>query len=134
MNSWIFFEQIRPLVTRALDENWKDSESAILWYEHGWLAFEHLPFEIEIIRELGWIKNYDILHSNTPITTRLKNKIENNSTWEGTFYQSKWVKINLSWVILVFHFMCVAANESELFCMAHLTNFERFLYSSNLSF
>ena len=33
---------------------------------------------------------------------RLKKKIENNSTWEGAFYQSKWDKINSSWVILVF--------------------------------
>ena len=34
--------------------------------------------------------------------TRLKNKFENNLTWEGVFYQSEWVKINLSWVTLVF--------------------------------
>ena len=33
-----------------------------------------------------------------------------------------------------FHFMCVAANASELFCMVHLANIERFLYHSNLSF
>ena len=33
-----------------------------------------------------------------------------------------------------FHFMCVAANASELFCMAHLANIERFLYRSRLSF
>ena len=26
-----------------------------------------------------------------------------------------------------FHFMCTAANASELFCMAHLENNERFL-------
>ena len=30
--------------------------------------------------------------------------------------------------------MCVAANASELFCMAHLANNERFLHHSNLSF
>ena len=53
--------------------------------------------------------------------TRLKKKTENNSAWEGAFYQSDWVKINSSWVILVFHFMCVAANAFELFCMAYLT-------------
>ena len=35
-------------------------------------------------------------------STRLKNKIENNSTWEDAIYQSVWVKINSSWVILVF--------------------------------
>ena len=33
-----------------------------------------------------------------------------------------------------FNFMCVAANASELFCMAHLANIQRFLYQSNLSF
>ena len=33
-----------------------------------------------------------------------------------------------------FHFMCIAANASELFCMAHLSKIERFLYHSNLSF
>ena len=33
-----------------------------------------------------------------------------------------------------FAFMCVAANASELFCMAHLTNIQRFLYHFNLSF
>ena len=49
--------------------------------------------------------------------TRLKNKIENNSTSEVAFYQSEWVKINSSWVIIVFLFMCVAANAFELFCM-----------------
>ena len=61
----------------------------------------------------------------------LKNKIENNSTSEGLFYQSEWVKLsNFSFV----HIMCVAANACELFCMAHLANNERFLYHSNLSF
>ena len=33
-----------------------------------------------------------------------------------------------------FHFVCVAANASELFCMAHLANIERFLFHSSLSF
>ena len=33
-----------------------------------------------------------------------------------------------------FHFMCVAANASELLCMAHLANIEHFLFYSNLSF
>ena len=28
--------------------------------------------------------------------TRLKNKIENNSTWEDAFYQREWVKTNSS--------------------------------------
>ena len=30
-------------------------------------------------------------------------------------------------LILFFHFMCVTANASELFCLAHLENTERFL-------
>ena len=39
--------------------------------------------------------------------TRLKNKIEKNTSWEGTFYQSECVKINWIWVILVFSlYMC----------------------------
>ena len=38
------------------------------------------------------------------IYTRLKTKIENNSTWESAFYQSERAKINTSSVILVFSF------------------------------
>ena len=34
--------------------------------------------------------------------TRLKNKIENNLTWEIAFTQSKWAKINSSSVIFIF--------------------------------
>ena len=60
-------------------------------------------------------------------TIHLKNKIENNSTWESAFYQNEWVEINSSWVIFIFHSMCAAVNASELFCMAHLANIERFL-------
>ena len=33
-----------------------------------------------------------------------------------------------------FQFKFVAANVSELVCMTHLANNERFLYNSNLSF
>ena len=65
--------------------------------------------------------------------TRLKKKTENNSTWEGAFYQSEWVKINSDWVILVFS-LCVAPNASEMFYIAFLANIERFLYHSNFSF
>ena len=42
--------------------------------------------------------NFFMLHYNP----RLKNKIENNSICEGSFYQSEWVKINSSWIIFVF--------------------------------
>ena len=37
-------------------------------------------------------------------------------------------------LFLLFHFMCVAANPSEMFCLSYLANIERFLYHSNLSF
>ena len=77
---------------------------------------------------------YKELTIRNNIDKRLKKKIENNSTWEDALYQSEWVKINSIWVILIFHFMCVAANASELFCMAYLANIERFLYHSSLSF
>ena len=80
------------------------------------------------------IKKHMCLFSINLLVTRLKYKIEKNTTWEGAFYQSEWVKIKSSWVILFFHFMRVAANASELFCMAHLANIERFLCHSNLSF
>ena len=50
--------------------------------------------------------------------THLKNKIENNSTWEGAFYQSEWVKINQVELFSLFHIKSIAANISELFCMA----------------
>ena len=35
-------------------------------------------------------------------------------------------------LFLFFHFKCVAAYVSDLFCMAHLASNERFLYHSNL--
>ena len=34
-------------------------------------------------------------------------------------------------LLLTFYFVCVAANASELFCMAHLANIERLLCHSN---
>ena len=43
--------------------------------------------------------------------TGLKNKNESNSTWEGAFYQTEWVKIDSRWVILVSPlYIIVAAN------------------------
>ena len=33
-----------------------------------------------------------------------------------------------------FYFVCIAADTSELFCMAHLVNIENILCHSNLSF
>ena len=66
--------------------------------------------------------------------TRLKNKIESNSNWEGAFYQSEWVKIKSIELFSFFHFMCVAANWPELFCVSHLADIECFLSHSKLSF
>ena len=40
---------------------------------------------------------------------------------------------NSDWVIFIF-FKCAPAYESELFCQVHLTNNERLLYHSNISF
>ena len=45
--------------------------------------------------------------------------MKNNSTREGAFYQSESFKMNST---LDFHFMCFAANTSELFWVAHLAN------------
>ena len=43
-----------------------------------------IPFQV------NWVnRSYNIR-----FCTHYKNKIENNSTWEGEFNQSKWVKIN----------------------------------------
>ena len=47
-------------------------------------------------------KTFEYFFTFLYVHTHLKNKIENNSTWEGEFYQSEWVKIYSSWVILVF--------------------------------
>ena len=59
------------------------------------------------------------------MSIRLKKKIENNSTWVGVFYESEWVEIYSSWVILVFSLYVCCANACE-FCMAHVTNIEPF--------
>ena len=67
------------------------------------------------VRLLGTGKQY--------IFTRLKNYIENNSTWKGAFYQSDWVEIHSMKITFpFFRFMCVPANASKMFCMAHLAN------------
>ena len=56
-----------------------------------------------LIMKLKKIKNLIVFHIELKeteslkqamvIITRLKNNTENSSTWEGAFYQSKWVKI-----------------------------------------
>ena len=47
--------------------------------------------------------------------TGLKNKIQNDSTWEVAFYQSKWFKINSNELFSFFLFECVAANTFNFF-------------------
>ena len=42
--------------------------------------------------------------------------IENTSTWEGSLYQSDWVKINSGWIFFFFYFKCITIIVSELFC------------------
>ena len=41
------------------------------------------------------------------------------------------IQVELFWF---FPFMCVAVHASELFCIAHTANTERFLYHSDSSF
>ena len=77
------------------------------------------------------IKLISYLHDSFLVTS-LKNKIENNSTWEGAFYQIEWVKFTEVELLSFFHFLCVAANASELFCMVHLVNIN-ILHHSNIS-
>ena len=84
---------------------------------------------------------FDLVHVNNQLAqTYLTENLFFNCTLKkqknlrSELYQSKWVKINSSWVIFIFRFMCAAANASELLCMAHLVNNERFLYHSNLPF
>ena len=50
------------------------------------------------------------------------------------FMKVNLLKLSQVELFLVFHFACAAANASELFCMAHLANKERFLYHSIISF
>ena len=69
-----------------------------------------------------------MLYADTVRFTRLKNKMENISTWEDE------LKLTHVELFYFFHFMCVAANASKLFFMAYLANIERFFYNSNLSF
>ena len=44
------------------------------------------------------------------------------------------LKLTQAELFSFFHFMRVAANASELFCMAYSANNECFLYHSNISF
>ena len=63
----------------------------------------------------------------------LKKQDRKQLNLRGAFYQSERIKINSSWVILVFFpFIYVAANAFKLVCVDHLAKIESFLYHSNL--
>ena len=53
---------------------------------------------------------------------------------EAQFIKVNELKLTPVELFYFFHFMCAAANASDLFTMAHLEEIERFLYHSNLSF
>ena len=50
------------------------------------------------------------------------------------FIEVNELKLTQAELFSFFHFMCAAANEFELLCMAYLANDGRFLYRSNLTF
>ena len=60
-------------------------------------------------------------------------KKKKNELEKVRFIKENELKLTHVELYLFFHFKCVAANVSELFCMANLFNNERFLYHSNLS-
>ena len=62
---------------------------------------------------------------------RLKNKIEAQLEKVRFIKENELTQVEL---FLIYHFNCVTANVSELFCTAYLANDEHFLYHSNHSF
>ena len=75
----------------------------------------------------GHKKGYESLY------TRLK-KIEITQLEKVRFIKVSELKLTQVELLSFFHFMSVAANASQLFCMTHLSNIERFSYHSKLSF
>ena len=63
----------------------------------------------------------------------LKNKTEITHLEKGHFIKVNELKLTQVELFSLFHFICIVAKASELFCMAHLANSERFLYHSNLT-
>ena len=59
--------------------------------------------------------------------TRLKNKTEENFTYELSLIKMNELKLNQVELFYFFHYMRAAANASESFNMAHLGNIELFL-------
>ena len=47
-----------------------------------------------------------LINKTIQYITRLKKMIENNSSWEGAFYQSEWIKINPSSVLFIYVYCC----------------------------
>ena len=65
---------------------------------------------------------------------RLKTRLKITQLEKASFIKVKELKLIEVELFQFVHFMCVAANASELFCMAHLANIEWLLYSSNFHF
>ena len=98
-----------------------------LWY------FIYIRFKWKWHTFIWYLFVRDSMTQTIRHSTRLKNKIENNWTWESAFqvYELKLTQVES---LQFFHFICVGANAYELFLMTHFANIERFLYHSNLSF
>ena len=64
----------------------------------------------------------------------LKTRLKITQLEKVRFIKANELKLTQVQLLSFFYFKCVAANVSNLFCMAHLTNIELFLYNSNLSF
>ena len=68
------------------------------------------------------------------ISTLKKRRLKITQFENVRFIKVNELKLTQVEIFTFFHFMCAAANESELFCMAHLAVNERFLCHSKLSF
>ena len=67
------------------------------------------------------------------LSTCLKKRLNIALLEKVRFIKVNELKLTQVELFSFFHFMCVVANASELFCMAHSASIERFLYHSNLS-
>ena len=66
--------------------------------------------------------------------TRLKVRLKITHLEELRFIKVNELQLTQVEFFSFIQLKCVAANASELFCMAYLANIESFLYHSNLSF
>ena len=66
--------------------------------------------------------------------TSLKSRLKITQHEKVHFIKVNELKLTQVELFWFFHFMCVAANASEVFCMAYIANIGRFLYHSNVSF